>query len=118
MSIFKNFSGNKESKDKPQFDDSKFCKINKSSFDSFQELVEQNAGLSFERQLIFGQIIGSSPWQFDMGKGQISFGSLEFPVQIIGSLSFNDNSWMWGWANAKSGMPENLLTQSNQIKEI
>ena len=68
--------------------------------------------------MIFAEVIGSNAWELDMGKGSIFFGNSKFPKKIIGSLAFNNNSWMWGWANTQSGMPENLLIQSNQLKEI
>ncbi|TPN88077.1 hypothetical protein FHK87_07155 [Aquimarina algicola] len=91
----------------------------KDDWKSFEELFEQHAGLSFEKQINFSEVIGSEPWQFDMGTGSISFGeNLSFSVQIIGSLSFNDNSWMWGWANTKSGIPEHLLQKSNALKKL
>ncbi len=118
MSIFKKLFGSEKSKEEHQIDSSKFTKVEKSDFENFQDLIEQNAGLSFEKQMIFEDVIGSSAWELDMGKGKIIFGALEFPIQIIGSLAFNNNSWMWGWANTQSGMPENLLKQSNQLKEI
>ncbi|CAM3900789.1 MULTISPECIES: DUF6882 domain-containing protein [Flavobacterium] len=90
----------------------------KSDFNTFLELLDQNAALSLEKQFLFGDIIESKPWQLDMSLGTISFEELTFPIQIIGSLSFNNNSWMWGWANTQSGIPENLLIQSNQLKNI
>lgn len=114
MSIFNKIFN----REKPQIDNSKFNTLKKTNYKTFDDLVEQNAGLSFEKQLLFGEIIGSNAWQLNMGKGLISFGDIEFPIQIIGSLAFNNNSWMWGWANTQSGMPENLLIQSNQLKEI
>ena len=118
MSIFKKLFGGVKQQEAPQIDNSKFVKVEKAGFQNFQDLVEQNAGLSFEKQMIFGDVIGSSAWELNMRKGSISFGTLEFPIQVIGSLAFNNNSWMWGWANTQSGMPENLLIQSNQLKEI
>lgn len=118
MSIFKKLFGGDKKNIVPQVDNSNFSKIDKIDFKNFQELVEQNAGLSFEKQMIFADVIGSNAWDLDMGKGVISFGNLEFPIQIIGSLAFNNNSWMWGWANTQSGMPENLLKQSRQLKQI
>ena len=118
MGIFKNLFGGEKPKEKSEIDSSKFKAIDKIDYTSLEELIEQHAGLSFEKQLVFGDVIGSNAWELDMGKGNIIFGDLDFPIQIIGSLSFNDSSWMWGWANAKSGMPENLLVQSNQLKEI
>jgi len=118
MSIFKKLFGGEKAKEKIQIDNSKFSLIKKIDYKNLEEIIEQNAGLSFEKQMIFGDVIGSNAWELDMGKGKIIFGSLEFPIQIIGSLSFNNNSWMWGWANTQSGMPENLLIQSNELKAI
>jgi len=118
MGIFNKLFGGEKSEKKTQIDSSKFEKIEKADYKSLDDLIELNAGLSFEKQMIFGDVIGSNGWELDMGTGKIMFGSLEFPIQIIGSLAFNNNSWMWGWANTQSGMPENLLIQSNELKEI
>lgn len=120
MSILRNLFKGKDFKEKTKdIDKADFIKLSKPDFDSFSDLLEQNGVLSFEKQLNFAEVIGSNSWQFDMDKGEISFGAdLIFPVQIIGSISFNDNSWMWGWANKQSGMPEHLLVQSNKLKEI
>ena len=95
-----------------------FKTLSKAEWNSFESLFESHAGLSFEKQLIFGDFIGSHGWQLDLGKGSILFGDLELPIQVIGSLSFNNNSWMWGWANTQSGIPENLLVQSKQLKAL
>ena len=118
MSILKRLFGGNKTNEPSQIDFSEFAELKKNDYGNFQELFEQNAGLSFEKQMIFADVIGSNDWYMDMGKGSISFGNLEFSIQIIGSLSFIDNSWMWGWANSQSGMPENLLIQSNKLKEI
>ncbi len=118
MSLFNNLFGGDRAKNDIPVDLAKFNSQNKADYNNFEELLEQHAGLSFEKQMIFGDVIGSNSWELDMGRGIISFGSLEFPIQIIGSLAFNDNSWMWGWANSQSGMPENLLIHSNQLKKI
>lgn len=98
--------------------DSKFTTKTKPESTSLKELIEQHAGLSFEKQLIFGDIIGQKAWDLDMTQGTISFGALRFPIQIIGSLAFDNLSWMWAWANTQSGMPEKLLEQSRQLKEL
>lgn len=96
-----------------------FQSVVKNEWDSFNELVEYYAGITFEKQRTFGDIIESNSWQFDMQSGSISFGEkLSFPVQVIGSLSFNDYTWMWSWANSKSEIPEKLLRQSLLLKEL
>ncbi|MEP2237879.1 MAG: DUF6882 domain-containing protein [Maribacter sp.] len=118
MGIFKKLFGGEASKGKTEGESSNFKAFEKTDYNTLEELIEQHTGLSFEKQMNFSDVIGSNAWELDMGKGNIIFEDLDFPIQIIGSLSFNDRSWMWGWANAKSGMPENLLVQSNQLKEI
>lgn len=119
MSIFKKLFGKQEEQPKSAENNSEDVLQPKADWHSFDELLEQNAGLSFEKQMIFGEVIDNQAWQFDMNSGRISFGSeLRFNVQIIGSLSFSDQSWMWGWANIQSGMPENLLQHANQLKAI
>lgn len=119
MSLFKKLFKGASSNEDGALDCGDFVKLDKPNFNTFSELLEQNAALSYEKQFNFGDLIGSNPWQFDMSKGEISFGNkLFFPVQIIGSISFNDNSWMWGWANSQSNIPENLLTQSYLLKKI
>lgn len=122
MSLFKKMFGSEKSKNTTKIDHSKFDTLKKPDFNSLQELFEQNAGLSFEKQRIFADVIedkqGKNKWDFNMDNGTISFGKFQFPIQIIGSLSFNNNSWMWGWANTQSNIPENLLMQSNKLKEI
>ncbi len=118
MGIFNKLFGGEKPENKTQIDSSRFKDIQKADYKNLEDLIEQNAGLSFEKQLIFGDVIGSNAWELDMGKGKIMFGTLEFPIQIIGSLAFNNSSWMWAWANTQSGMPENLLIQSNKLKEI
>lgn len=119
MSIFKKLFGKskKESTDS-EIKTSNFSSISKTDFKNFNDLVNQNAGLSFEKQQNFNDLTGNSAWNIDLNEGTLSFGNLDFPIEVIGSLSFNDYSWMWGWANSKSGIPENLLGDSLKLKEI
>ncbi|MCL9805489.1 hypothetical protein NAT51_08145 [Flavobacterium amniphilum] len=116
MSLFKKLFGGEKQKTEPQTGN--YNTVKKTDYTNFQDLLEQNAGLSFEKQRIFSDTIGQHAWDFDMGKGTISFGDKDFPIQIIGSLAFNNNSWMWGWANTQSGMPENLLKHSYELKQM
>ncbi len=92
--------------------------MKKKDFRNFNELLEQHAGLSFQKQTNFGKVIGNSDWEFDIDAGTITFGDLSFPIQVIGTLAFSDNSWLWAWANKQSNIPENLLIQANKLREI
>lgn len=119
MSIFKRLFGKSEKESPtPEIKSSDSPSINKTDFKNFQDLLDQNAALSFEKQQNFSDLTGESAWNIDLNTGTLSFGTLDFPIEIIGSLSFNDYSWMWGWANVKSGIPENLLGGALKLKEI
>ncbi|WP_254884014.1 DUF6882 domain-containing protein [Aquimarina sp. TRL1] len=118
MSIFKKLFGKNASKDRIPDQDTEFRQVLKKDFKNVNELLEQHAGLSYEKQTIFNDLTGGSAWNIDMNTASISFGSLSYPIQVIGSLSFNDYSWMWGWANTKSGIPQHLLTNALQLQRF
>lgn len=100
-------------------DHSEFTQYTKPEAHSLDELMALHGVFSLEKQFAFGEIIRDHNWQFDMQKGSIAFGPAgEFPVQLIGTLSFNDNSWLWGWANEKSGIPAPLLQEGHALREI
>ncbi|WP_234418180.1 DUF6882 domain-containing protein [Aquimarina aquimarini] len=117
MSIFKKIFGKSE-KENIKINKSDFLVIKKTDFKNFTDLVNQNAGLSFEKQQNFNDLTGELAWNINLSTATLSFGNLDFPIEVIGSLSFNDYSWMWGWANSKSGIPENLLQSSLKLKQI
>lgn len=114
MSLFKNLFGNlynqenSENNAKPKPDGK-----------SFDELFESYAGLSFEKQMNLLDVIGEDhTWWLDVDKGVLSFNeNLDCRAQIIGTLSYNDNSWLWGWSNTKSELPEHVLQHAKQLKK-
>ncbi len=89
MSIFKKLFGKteKESTENKKTDSPS---IAKKDFKNFKDLVDQHAGLSFEKQENFNEITGGMAWNIDLNSATLSFGNLNFPIEIIGSLSFND----------------------------
>lgn len=83
-----------------------------------QDLLERYGAFAFERQLHFASLIGSYSWNVDMKKGEISFANgMNFPMQILGTFSHSSETWLWGWANERSGIPEALLQQANTLKQ-
>jgi hypothetical protein len=83
-----------------------------------QELIERFGGNSFDKQIDLGEIIGENDWNVDMTKGEISFGSnLVFPIQVLGTFSHSSETWLWAWANTKSGLSENMTQQAHQLKK-
>lgn len=105
-------NGNAEQpKETPQLPSLPICKTE-------QDLIEQFGGYAFDKQIDLGDVIGANNWNVDMGKGEISFGAdLVFPIQVLGTFSHSSQTWLWAWANTKSGLPENLLRQALKLKK-
>ncbi len=82
-----------------------------------QELLERYACIAWEKQKDFAEVIGNNNWNVDMGKGEISFGPhLHFPIQVLGTISHAAQSWLWAWANTRSGLSPQVIEQSLQLK--
>lgn len=85
---------------------------------SFQDLLNKTAAVAFDKQATLGDLIGSRNWQFDMDSGTVTFGSdLRFSVQLLGTESEYDKTWLWAWANRESGIPANLLQAAEQMRQ-
>jgi hypothetical protein len=85
---------------------------------SEQELIERFGGIVFDKQLDFGDLIGENNWNINIEKGEISFGTnLVFPIQVLGTISHSSQTWLWAWANTKSGLPDNVTQQALQLKK-
>jgi hypothetical protein len=83
-----------------------------------QELIERYGGIALDKQLDFGEVIGNNPWNVNMNQGTISFGqNLTFPVQVLGTISHSSQTWLWAWANTKSGLSESIIQQSLLLKK-
>lgn len=53
-----------------------------------------------------------------MSKEEISFGpNLDFPIQVLGTFSHSSETWLWAWANKKSGLSEHIMQQALQLKK-
>ncbi|QEN87347.1 hypothetical protein FZC33_13870 [Labrys sp. KNU-23] len=86
---------------------------------SLNDLFSAEAGSAFARQLALGDLIGDRPWNVDLGRGEMTFGSdLSFPVQVLGTSAEQDSSWLWAWANHQSDLPASVLAASTRIREI
>ena len=41
-----------------------------------------------------------------------------FDIQVIGTYSENEKSWLWAWGNTQGGIPEKFLQTSLVVKAI
>ncbi len=85
---------------------------------SIDELLERFGGMAFEKQLHLNDIVGTNNWNVDMTKGEISFGGdLVFPLQVIGTFAYEAETWLWAWANERSGLSDQVTQQAWKLKE-
>ncbi|MUT65348.1 DUF6882 domain-containing protein [Paenibacillus sp. NEAU-GSW1] len=90
---------------------------NVESFASFQQLLERYSGIAFEKQLAMTDLIGDLDWNVDMIAGTATFGTeFTFPIQMLGSVSHQSNTWLWAWANTQAQMSATILKQANELK--
>lgn len=83
-----------------------------------QELIERFGGNAFDKQIDLSEVIGDNNWNVDMTKGEISFGqNIVFPIQVLGTFSHSSETWLWAWANTKSGLSESVTKQAQQLKK-
>lgn len=118
MGFFKNLFGKSEqTKAEPEIS-RKSTPVTFPPAKSVDELFAQYGALGLEKQADVPVVTGNNSWNFDMNSGTISFGpSLRFPAQILGTISHSSQSWLWSWANDKSGMPTHLTEQANKLKQ-
>jgi hypothetical protein len=81
-------------------------------------LIEKYGAFAIEKQSFFADIVQEMDWNADIEKGQIIFGgNLIFPIQILGTFSHSSETWLWSWANSRSGIPEKLLEHAKKLKK-
>lgn len=80
-------------------------------------LLSLAAGTAISRQKKMGElVIGENGWNVDVKNRRIKFGENEFDCGIIGSESYQSSTWLWGWANTESGVPEICFAPSRRAK--
>lgn len=83
----------------------------------FLSLLSLAAGSAILRQNRMGElVIGENGWNVDLKNRTIRFGKNEFECGIIGSESYQSNTWLWGWANTESGLPELSYAPARRAK--
>lgn len=83
----------------------------------FLSLLSLSAGSAILRQNRMGKlVIGENGWNVDLKNRTIKFGANEFECGIIGSEDFYSQTWLWGWANTESGLPEISFAPARRVK--
>ena len=74
--------------------------------------------MALEKQEILSSIVGDAEPELDIEKGIVKFGEKEFPIQLIGFLDPDEDTWSWAWDNEDIGFPEDLIKEAKAIKEF
>jgi hypothetical protein len=79
----------------------------------------RHAAVSFGKQLLLAELIGSFDWHFDMPLGLLSFGDkYQWCAQILGTEADDSQTWLWAWANEASNIPIQLLGSALTLRML
>lgn len=84
----------------------------------FADVLSACLGPSAAIQDACAQIVLDAPkWFVDFEAGTLSFGEVSYPVQLLGSESSADGTWMWGWNNI-NGFPASVLRVAEWVRGL
>jgi hypothetical protein len=83
---------------------------------TLQSYLEQYALTSLEKRDKLESVIGEHQHELDLVEGTIRFNELQFPVQVIGTESYNTLTWLWAWADEQSEVPASMLQSAVQLR--
>ncbi len=86
--------------------------------DDLQGLFSKYGALALEKQEALSALVGNAEPELDIEKGIVAFGEKEFPIQLIGFLDPDEDTWSWAWDNEGIGFPEELIEEAKAVKEF
>ena len=89
---------------------------------ALDQLFLEHAAASFDKQVYLEAVLQQARWSFSLDEGvlalQLPHEKLQLNVQILGTESAEDRTWLWAWANADSGIKPYLLKSAEQLRHI
>lgn len=86
--------------------------------DDLQDLFSKYGALALEKQENLSKLVGDSEPELDIENGIVKFGDKEFPIQLLGFLDPDEDTWSWAWDNEEIGFPEELIEEAKEVKEF
>jgi hypothetical protein len=84
---------------------------------TFADLICRHGAASLDKQDALADLIGHLDWAVDLVAGTITFGTqYTFEIQLLGTESSDDETWLWAWANEADGLPEAIVQASRQVR--
>ena len=85
--------------------------------DSFKILLSKYGALALDKQENLSELIGEGAGDLDIEKGELKFGDIILPVQILGFFMQESRQWSWAWDN-EDIFGEKLIKSAQQMKAI
>jgi len=92
----------------------------------FESIYQRHALTSYEKQLRLADVIGMRSWRFSMEDGCLTFeeegeaphasAPIVFAAQLLGTIAYNDSTWLWSWANEASQIPSALTRDAQRLR--
>ena len=86
--------------------------------DDLQDLFSKYGALALEKQETLSAIVGNAEPELDIENGIVKFNEKEFPIQLIGFLDPDEDTWSWTWDNEEIGFPEDLIEEAKAVRSF
>lgn len=84
----------------------------------FMSVLSLCLGTVVARQNRLGEFIGKRNWSVEVSKRVIKFGLHKYTIGLIGTESEYSYTWLWGWANTGSGLPEGFAEPGERVRSM
>ncbi len=86
---------------------------------TFNDLFTKFVGGAFARQFVLADLVGDRGWDLDLSTGVVTFGDdIQLPIQLVGTESTGNASWMWAWANPDRERFADYVVASQRLCEF
>lgn len=85
---------------------------------SWQDLLQTHLWSAVEQQFHFSEQLGETgDWEHNLETGELKFDNGQtYSTQILGSLSFESDTWLWSWANQSLATDSEILADAKKLK--
>ncbi|BDQ04801.1 MAG: hypothetical protein KatS3mg084_0319 [Candidatus Dojkabacteria bacterium] len=92
---------------------------------SILDLLHTHICTAFDKQVALSEFLGQNYlWEIDLNKCVIKFSETAYKkrvspsIQVLGTESKIDNSWLWAWANPELQNLPKLIEKSHQLNTV
>jgi hypothetical protein len=100
--------------------DKKHRKMTTEEKSAFDDRLQTAYCPAMIRQKAFGEYLNGRNWNLDLKIGIVKFGDdLVFPIQLLGSYSELEGTWLWCWDNpGVGGWPQKILEGAQKLRDL